>query len=145
VADELLQRFSSADLAAFSLHIASKRVTDEATVVARRCAKIAIGRLPRDSGSNACNAPAIVTYPAQPSLPTSAPSAKRRVVVEVEVTLETNGLVRNAHVHNSSGRADIDEAALVAATHSTYWPKFVRCHPVESRYLFKAVFDPNRE
>ncbi len=41
VADELLKRFSSADLARCPLHIASKKVTDEVTVVTRRCAKVA--------------------------------------------------------------------------------------------------------
>jgi len=142
-ANEQRRRLSTAEIVELSLGpLAPKHAADTARAITKKCSAQATRSMPHD---NSCNADAIVINPVQPRYPESVSAPKRRLTAGVEVTIRTNGLVKNARLYRSSGNPVADAAALKAARSSTYWPKFASCRPVESHYLFKAVFDPSRD
>ena len=65
------------------------------------------------------------------------------IIVEVSVTVDAKGNVEKATIYKGSGNHQIDLAAIDSAKGSTYSPKIVYCHPIESTGLFTAEFDPN--
>lgn len=60
-------------------------------------------------------------------------------VVEVVVTVNPDGTVKNAVIQKGWGEG-ANDAALTAARESTYRPKTVNCRPVEGTYLFRELF-----
>lgn len=77
----------------------------------------------------------------RPKLPASARNFHGSTTVLVEVTIDEHGTAASATIYKSSGRADLDRAALVAARASQYAPQLVDCHPVTADYLFRAEFN----
>jgi TonB family protein len=61
------------------------------------------------------------------------------------LTIAPNGTVAHASISHSSGVAAIDRAVLTAAEHGTYAPKTIDCRAVQSDYLFRADFKPDKQ
>jgi TonB family protein len=64
------------------------------------------------------------------------------VVVLVEVTVDTTGIVQDLAIYKSSGNAAIDSASLRAARGSTFKPKIVNCVATTGNYIFRVDFRP---
>ncbi len=90
-----------------------------------------------------CNRDAIVTQQVTPDYPQSARAlGLGRVTAVIRVYLTRQGKVAGVRVVNSTGNADIDQAALRSAAASTYLPRIKKCKPTFGLYLFKVMFDP---
>jgi TonB family protein len=59
---------------------------------------------------------------------------------EIRVDLSDTGTVLAATVARSTGNPRLDEAARLAALHSTYAPEIVDCKPRAGSYLFRVDF-----
>jgi hypothetical protein len=59
----------------------------------------------------------------------------------IVVQLSESGAVLSAMVFRSSGRTDLDWAALGASRSSTYRPEVFRCVPIAGSYTFRADFE----
>lgn len=64
------------------------------------------------------------------------------IIVGVSVTVDAEGKVEKATIYKGSGNHQIDLAAIDSAKGSTYSPKIIDCHPIESTGLFTAEFRP---
>jgi TonB family protein len=85
---------------------------------------------------------AAMLMPAQPVYPAIARANGWSGAVEVRVDLDAAGTVTNALILKSSGHAEFDDAALVAAKDSTYRPKRVGGKGVPVTYTARYVFAP---
>jgi TonB family protein len=74
--------------------------------------------------------------------PDAARSLKTPATAVVEVTIGPDGKLISAKVVQSSKIAAVDQAALDAASKTTYSPKVVDCKPVTESYAFPYTFDP---
>jgi len=59
----------------------------------------------------------------------------------VELLIMADGRVGDAWIFKSSGDPREDQAALEAATTSTYAPKIAYCQPTIGNYIFGVTFD----
>ena len=90
-----------------------------------------------------CTAPAKMVKGVPPGVPESALESLAhggRYTVTVRLDISASGLVTKASILTSSGRADLDKAALTAALASTYTAALVNCVPTAGRYLSRAEF-----
>jgi len=89
-----------------------------------------------------CNAPAKVLKGVPPEVPESAleSMAHRPYTVTVRLDISASGLVTKASILTSSGRADLDKAALTAAFAGTYTAALVNCVPTAGSYLQEDDF-----
>jgi len=83
---------------------------------------------------------AMLTRTVQPKYPESAREQGATGTVQVKVSLNPSGGVISTSIYKSSGNAELDQAALVAARESTYSPEIEDCQPVGGTYLFRANF-----
>ena len=83
---------------------------------------------------------AMLTRTVQPKYPESAREQGATGTVQVKVSLNPSGGVISTSIYKSSGNAELDQAALVAARESTYSPEIEDCQPVGGTYLFRASF-----
>jgi TonB family protein len=79
--------------------------------------------------------------------PAPYPDSARRlnigpVVVLLNVTVDENGVVKNASILKSSNNMALDQTALRSAWRSTYLPKVVDCVPMLALYQLKVEIDP---
>lgn len=78
-----------------------------------------------------------------PDYPNSARDlASGPVTSVIDVTISPTGAVLGVRVASSSGNADIDVSALVAAVKSKYAPKIFDCRGVVGHYIFRVEFNP---
>jgi TonB family protein len=74
----------------------------------------------------------------------SSASARTHALVSrisrIRVTLSDTGEVVAAGVYDSSGNAQLDDAALAGAKASTYAPEIEDCRKITGSYLFRAEF-----
>jgi TonB family protein len=90
-----------------------------------------------------CNRDVTIQTPVTPDYPDALRRANvGEVRVAIDVTVNANGKVASERILESSGLDAADQAALAAASQSTYLPKMVDCKPVAGHYLFKVTFDP---
>ncbi len=76
----------------------------------------------------------------EPDYPQAARDTDAQGLVEVEVTVDTTGAVVAAEVIESSGNADLDEAAAKAALKARFRPAMKDGVPVESRTVLPFGF-----
>jgi TonB family protein len=74
--------------------------------------------------------------------PDAARSLKAPATAVIQVTIGPDGKLISAKVAQSSKNPAIDQAALDAASKTTYAPKVVNCQPVTESYAFPYTFDP---
>ncbi|MFN2529003.1 MAG: energy transducer TonB [Candidatus Baltobacteraceae bacterium] len=100
-----------------------------------------------DPAADACAKPSkdvTLVQAATPDYPHSARALHLGAVdVIISVTIDAKAEVIGSSVVQSSGNADLDRAALVAARQSTYSPKIVNCSPVTGTYMFRVNFNPS--
>ncbi len=102
--------------------------------------KTAIG----SAATPVCDMPASVADQAQPYFPDAARDKVHGLAqTAILVQINANGTLRRASVVKSSGIADLDYAALIAADKSTYSPEIRNCRPVQGSYYFRATFSAN--
>jgi TonB family protein len=59
---------------------------------------------------------------------------------KIRVELSETGAVISAEIAQSTGDARLDEAARLAALHSTYAPEIDACRPRGGSYLFRVDY-----
>jgi TonB family protein len=88
-----------------------------------------------------CDHPAKVLAPAGPTEPFDVYEAVYRApVVVVNVTVGANGNLEAASIVQSSGRVDVDRAALRAAHESRFAPAMKNCKPIAGTTLFRVGY-----
>lgn len=75
-----------------------------------------------------------------PTLPSSARDLHGTVVVLIELSIGSDGAVKDATVYKSSANRAMDAEALRVARASMYAPKIVRCVQTTGSYLFRVDF-----
>lgn len=92
-----------------------------------------------------CDRDATVSRQVPPDYPESArETGLGEVTAGIRVYITPQGTIAALRVANSSGNADLDQAALRAAAESTYLPRLKGCKATYGEYLFKVTFDPNQ-
>jgi len=85
-----------------------------------------------------------IVQAATPEYPDSARALHLgEVAVIIRVTVDAKAEVIGSSIVQTSGNADLDRAALVAARKTTYSPKIVHCVPVAGAYMFRVNFNPS--
>jgi TonB family protein len=113
-----------------------RRIVARGQVV--RAARI---RIAPDSAD--CSAPysnGRIVSAAQPEFPENARIHGESGSVVLNVSTDANGAVSNVAVATSSGYADLDRAAILAAKNSTYEPGRFRCKALPATLVFEADF-----
>jgi len=88
--------------------------------------------------------PASAVEQAQPEFPDAARDKVHGLAqTAILVQINANGTLRRASVVKSSGIADLDYAALIAADNSTYSPEIRNCRHVQGSYYFRVTFSAN--
>jgi bla regulator protein BlaR1 len=95
------------------------------------------------SSSASCSSNVEILKPAAPNIPESLAKAHPNGEVKLLVTVTKNGNASDVKILKSSGNADIDEAVVDAASHSTYKPEIRNCMAVSGgQYVFRTTFGP---
>lgn len=89
-----------------------------------------------------CNVAAAVVVPAMPHYPKAAADVRVKLTIDVDVQLDEQGNVTGTEIEHSSGRDDIDQAAVDAAKATVYAPQRADCKPLASTYHQHFVFKP---
>jgi TonB family protein len=84
---------------------------------------------------------AVVTAVTPP--PDAGKGLKAPATAVIQVTIGSDGKLVSAKVAQSSKNPAIDQAALDAASKTTYSPKIVNCEGVTETYAFPYTFDPS--
>ena len=96
---------------------------------------------PTDSPKPSCSNPNVAAHTLEAvNAETPEDITGLPATVQVQVTLDENGRVKDARVYASAGNSRLDRAALVAARTSTYAPAIVDCLPTGGTYLFRVDF-----
>jgi TonB family protein len=85
--------------------------------------------------------PATAVHLASPSYPMSMENYRTLGVNAVDVAIDTDGSVADAWIWAPSGYRAFDDAAVEAASHSTYKNARAYCKDVPGIYLFRVTFD----
>ena len=96
-------------------------------------------------GSTACDVPfrSVKTETVKQVLFPLGFTLNHTVEVAVKMDIAANGAVVGENVYEPSGSSVFDDAALKAATGSTYVVGRAFCRPVPGSYLFKVQFNPS--
>ncbi|HZT13135.1 MAG TPA: TonB family protein [Candidatus Baltobacteraceae bacterium] len=92
----------------------------------------------------ACSAPDVPAKAIDPVTPEEPPFARDEGLTgmaKIRVDLDATGSVVGASVYASTGSAQLDQAALQAATQTRYAPEKTDCKDVPGSYLFTVQFE----
>jgi TonB family protein len=90
-----------------------------------------------------CNHDTMVAVQAQPEYPDAARNLRLgERAVSVRINVDGAGRVVYAGIIESSENMALDQAALMAARQSTYYPTVHACTPVSGSYTFTVTYDP---
>ena len=90
-----------------------------------------------------CEAQGTVWEPAAADFPDAARNLGLPTMVAfVQVSIDEKGVATDAVIKRTSGNADVDQSAEVAALESRYIAARSNCQPVPSTYVFRVEYEP---